>query len=558
MKTPLFPILFLLLFLMNTGYCQETPENRQAGIKLMYTDDLSDLTQKWIDSYSIAHPETEILKANLNNTEADILMPENSIGIISDKYFMDLKDYFNWKVLIGRDIIVPVVNTANPLFIQLINKGVSAEILAKFYTNPDWLWTSYEPENKTQMTPYLVADQYTQDIIASFMDVNKNAINARILETNEEVVEAVMENKYGIGFCKLSAIIDPGINKIRSGLAILPLDRNKDGKLDYFEEIYSNLNDFYRGVYIGKYPPTLVDNIYIVSSQVPENEASIDFIKWIITQGQPILDEYGYNELVLIEKQSRLDEVSSLHPQAITSKDENASSRALMYLILGIIAFIIILSVVINRIKARKMKIKGNILSGDGIISTTSFKLPKGLYFDKTYTWAFMEEDGTVRIGIDDFLQHITGRVSRIEMKDPGENITKSDPVIKLIQDGKQLTIYSPVSGNIKEINEELITDPSLLNKSPYMDGWIYKIEPSNWSRETMFMDMAEKHKIWLNAELSRLKEYFAKLLNAKSSSFSEVIMQDGGEISDSALQSLGPEEWEDFQKNFIDTSELR
>ena len=82
--------------------------------------------------------------------------------------------------------------------------------------------------------------------------------------------------------------------------------------------------------------------------------------------------------------------------------------------------------------------------------------IPKGIYFDKTHTWAFLEENGVVRVGIDDFLQHITGKITRIKMKDPGKKVKKGDQILSIVQNGKQLNLYAPVSGTIVEQNVSL------------------------------------------------------------------------------------------------------
>ena len=135
---------------------------------------------------------------------------------------------------------------------------------------------------------------------------------------------------------------------------------------------------------------------------------------------------------------------------------------------------------------------------------------PRGLFFDKSHTWAFIEQDGTVRTGIDDFLRHVTGPVTRVEMKNPGDRIRKGDPFLTLIQEGKKLVIHSPVSGTIKALNTDLITRASILHSSPYEAGWVYRIEPANWAREITLMAMAEKYTLWLNQEFARLKDFIA------------------------------------------------
>ena len=75
-----------------------------------------------------------------------------------------------------------------------------------------------------------------------------------------------------------------------------------------------------------------------------------------------------------------------------------------------------------------------------------------------------MEEDGLVKIGIDDFLQHITGPLTRVKLKSPGERVKKGKYILSIIQEGKQLEVYAPVSGTIKEHNKILETDSSLIN----------------------------------------------------------------------------------------------
>ena len=131
----------------------------------------------------------------------------------------------------------------------------------------------------------------------------------------------------------------------------------------------------------------------------------------------------------------------------------------------------------------------------------------------------------------------------------------KGDQILSIIRNGKQLNLYSPVSGTIVEQNELLDTDSSSLNYSPYTDGWIYKIEPSNWIRESQLLFMADKQTEFIKKEFSRLKDFLMTALRSDTENYAQLILQDGGEISDGVLSEMGPEIWEDFQTNFIDPS---
>ena len=158
-----------------------------------------------------------------------------------------------------------------------------------------------------------------------------------------------------------------------------------------------------------------------------------------------------------------------------------------------------------------------------------------------------------VRIGIDDFIQHVIGPVTRVEMKMPGDKIKKGDVVLSLIQKGKQLKIYAPVSGTVKEQNSLLFSDSTVINSSPYSEGWVYMVEPSNWLREIQFFDMAEKYRKSLQNEFSRLKDFLSTSLKVNKVEYEHVVLQDGGALRNGILEDLGPEVWEDFQQEFLD-----
>jgi hypothetical protein len=139
-------------------------------------------------------------------------------------------------------------------------------------------------------------------------------------------------------------------------------------------------------------------------------------------------------------------------------------------------------------------------------------------------------------------------------MKNTGDKIKKGEHLLTIIQKGKQLNIYAPISGTITACNQMLSANASLLNTSPYADGWVYLVEPTNWLLEIQFLSMAEKYSTWLKKEFSRLKDFFAVALQANNPEYALIVLQDGGSIQDNILADLGPVVWEDFQTKFIDT----
>jgi glycine cleavage system H lipoate-binding protein len=235
----------------------------------------------------------------------------------------------------------------------------------------------------------------------------------------------------------------------------------------------------------------------------------------------------------------------------------NKLKLEIMVLLIFVVFIVLCISVDAMVQFSRKRKSKAPVFTSvsSHIFNEATVAVPKGLYYNKTHTWAFREKNGLVKIGIDDFLLHITGPLSRVKMKQPGEQIRKGEPAITIIQNGKQLVINAPVSGTVKYQNIQLLEDISLINSSPVHDGWIYAIEPSNWEKESQFLIMAEKYKDWLKNEISRLKDFLAYNRQTNNTEFIPVMLQDGGELKDNLLLDFGPEVWEDFQIKFINIS---
>ena len=227
---------------------------------------------------------------------------------------------------------------------------------------------------------------------------------------------------------------------------------------------------------------------------------------------------------------------------------ESSESGTLLLLITGLVAVAFVAGYSLNKRKRKAKNVNGNTK----VFNERILSFPGDLYFDKSHTWVSKEKDGRVKIGIDDFLQHVTGDYTRLKMKNPEELVVRNEPVLTLLQKGKKISIKAPISGKIKEFNNDLLAFPSIINNSPYSWGWIYIIEPTNWLSEIELLSVAKSYKAWIKKEISRLKDFIARV-NLNDAVSEEVIYQEGGELTDNVLEEFGKDVWEDFQKEFLD-----
>jgi len=106
--------------------------------------------------------------------------------------------------------------------------------------------------------------------------------------------------------------------------------------------------------------------------------------------------------------------------------------------------------------------------------------IPGDLKFLSSHEWARIESDGTITIGISDHAQDLLGDIVFVELPEVGQTLdSESDAAI--VESVKAASdVYSPISGEVKEVNSLLEDQPEIINSSPYEDGWFYKISPSD------------------------------------------------------------------------------
>lgn len=105
----------------------------------------------------------------------------------------------------------------------------------------------------------------------------------------------------------------------------------------------------------------------------------------------------------------------------------------------------------------------------------------------------WVREDGT--IGITDFAQTLLGEILELRVPGPGTKVESGSAfgeieVFKVISD-----LYSPVSGSIREVNNEVLDEPGIINGDPYGDGWIAVIDMSDRSELDDLLNSVEYEK---------------------------------------------------------------
>jgi len=119
--------------------------------------------------------------------------------------------------------------------------------------------------------------------------------------------------------------------------------------------------------------------------------------------------------------------------------------------------------------------------------------IPKNLKYTQDHEWVRIEGD-MATVGITDFAQGELGDIVYVEIETEGENIPKGElfgtiEAVKTVSD-----LFMPLTGEVIEFNEELESEPEIVNSDPYGDGWMIKIKVSDLSEEKELLS-AEAYK---------------------------------------------------------------
>jgi len=103
--------------------------------------------------------------------------------------------------------------------------------------------------------------------------------------------------------------------------------------------------------------------------------------------------------------------------------------------------------------------------------------VPEELKYTESHEWIGIEADGSVKIGISDHAQEALGDLVFVELPAVGENVDQGEACAVVESVKAASDIYSPVTGEVIAVNEDLENDPGAINADPYGDGWLFQVQ---------------------------------------------------------------------------------
>jgi len=172
------------------------------------------------------------------------------------------------------------------------------------------------------------------------------------------------------------------------------------------------------------------------------------------------------------------------------------------------------------------------------------FSIPGGILISTGHCWASLAQDGTAKMGLDDFARKLIGRVDKIDFPKTGISVKAGQPIFNINQGNRQVQFNAPLSGKVVEINEDLQRDCARLEKMSYGKNWICVIEADQLDAEIPLLKIGNSAVDFFQEDVDRFQAFVSKA--------------EGGEDSDLVSLCIGAFEemddvlWETTAKEFF------
>jgi len=175
------------------------------------------------------------------------------------------------------------------------------------------------------------------------------------------------------------------------------------------------------------------------------------------------------------------------------------------------------------------------------------FAIPGGVFISQGHCWVSMEQDGNVKVGIDDFAKKLIGKVDAIEFPNLGMIVKMGQPLFTVKQGNKSITFNSPVSGKVIKLNKPLQYDIELLNVTPYDSNWVCELDAEDIDTELKNLRIGKTAVSFYQDDIEHFVELRKKSLKPVKEGEYE-----NGEIYYGELEALDEPNWNKVSSEFF------
>jgi CheY-like chemotaxis protein len=180
-------------------------------------------------------------------------------------------------------------------------------------------------------------------------------------------------------------------------------------------------------------------------------------------------------------------------------------------------------------------------------VKTPEFLIPGGVFISEGHCWVNIDENGVVKVGIDDFARKLLGKIDAFEFPNLELSIKKGQPLFTVKQKNRSVTFNSPVSGKIKEINNLLNTNLESLEISPYEENWVCQFVTEDLDSEIPRLKIGKAAVSFFQNDIEHLQALKKKIKIGSEED------KDNGHLYIGEMEKLDDIGWKRYSEEFFE-----
>lgn len=306
-----FFILVILSFILSGCGSENSGNENSSGDSAKLSGQISisgafalyPLAVKWAEEFRKIHPDVKIdvQAGGAGKGMADALARQVDLGMVSRDINEEEIKQGAWYIPVTKDAVIPTFNSNNPYLKDIQQKGIRKQTFIDLWINNKSV-TWGELSGKGRKDPvklYKRSDASgAAESWAKYLGGKKqDDMKGTGVFGDPGLANAVKKDIYGIGFNNVIFVYDLNTKKPYEGILVVPIDINDNGKIDPEEDFYGSMDSINAAIADGRYPSPPARELYFVSKGKPKDKLTIEFLKWVLTDGQKYVKEAGFINL---------------------------------------------------------------------------------------------------------------------------------------------------------------------------------------------------------------------------------------------------------------------
>jgi phosphate transport system substrate-binding protein len=278
---------------------QTAPAKLRGRLSLSGAWALYPLALKWAEEFQKLHPgvRIDVQAGGAGKGIADVLAGAVDVGMVSREVNPAETGKGALAVAVAKDAVVPTLSRRNPFLAEILGRGLKKEELAAIWlTGAAATWDELlGRQGKTPIHVYTRSDACgAAETWAAYLGKRQEDLNGVGVYGDPGVAEAVKRDALGIGFNNVNFAYDAKTKRPVEGLEVCPIDLNGNGTLGSAEKVYATRDDLIKAIAANVYPSPPARELFFVLKGAPRSPLLLEFMTWILGEGQKEVAEQGY------------------------------------------------------------------------------------------------------------------------------------------------------------------------------------------------------------------------------------------------------------------------